>query len=435
MAEDLGLGARAGAGPGGEVRAGSLAKALEILRALKDEMGSAAHLVDHLGQLVRGEEKHDGISARSKERPFVRIMNLHKAKGLEAPVVFLAAPYGKSEHDVKLHIDRERSEVLGFMAVLGSAPEGRSAPCLALPLDWESHTRVEKAFQDAENLRLLYVAATRAGSHLVVSRREGAPGKLRYNPWAHFVPHLESCEALPVPDPGGISVAEPDSARLSAQRVDRAMDQMKRALAQVMKPTYGSMPAKEYAFSLEADSGTAPKSEAFAPLDVDALNDPEGEHGVEWGTVIHALLQLAMTNPKADLFRAAEAQLAENGLDESMAEAAVDTVQRVRSSRLWKRAQKSELYFTEVPFQVSWEDKGRDPDAGPLVLRGVVDLAFKEGGAWVIVDYKTDSGRGKRAEKYERQVRLYADAWAKCTEEPVKERGLFFIQTGNYRKV
>jgi ATP-dependent exoDNAse (exonuclease V) beta subunit len=73
-------------------------------------------------------------------------------------------------------------------------------------------------------------------------------------------------------------------------------------------------------------------------------------------------------------------------------------------------------------------------DALPSILEGVVDLAFREKGGWVIADYKTDVGTDPdfpaREEAYRRQVELYAEAWARLTGEPVKERVLFFVAQG-----
>jgi len=64
------------------------------------------------------------------------------------------------------------------------------------------------------------------------------------------------------------------------------------------------------------------------------------------------------------------------------------------------------------------------------VIEGVVDLAFREDGGWVIADYKTDLGTdpdfSSRIKTYRKQVDLYADAWARLTGDPVKERILFF---------
>ena len=69
-------------------------------------------------------------------------------------------------------------------------------------------------------------------------------------------------------------------------------------------------------------------------------------------------------------------------------------------------------------------------DQGPDSIEGVVDLAFREEGGWVIADYKTARGTdpnfSSRLKAYRQQVDLYADAWTLLTGDPVKERILFF---------
>ena len=59
---------------------------------------------------------------------------------------------------------------------------------------------------------------------------------------------------------------------------------------------------------------------------------------------------------------------------------------------------------------------GRD-DGGTLV-EGVVDLAFREAGAWTVVDFKTDQELDAEVERYRRQVALYAELIARATGEP-----------------
>lgn len=76
-------------------------------------------------------------------------------------------------------------------------------------------------------------------------------------------------------------------------------------------------------------------------------------------------------------------------------------------------------------------ERSRDAQDRPkMVLEGVIDLAFRERGGWVIADYKTDVGTDPdfpaREAAYRRQVDLYAEAWSRLTGEPVKERVLFF---------
>jgi len=65
-----------------------------------------------------------------------------------------------------------------------------------------------------------------------------------------------------------------------------------------------------------------------------------------------------------------------------------------------------------------------------MFVEGVIDLAFREAAGWVIADYKTDVGTDpgfpERREAYRRQVELYATCWSRLTDEPVKERVIFY---------
>jgi ATP-dependent exoDNAse (exonuclease V) beta subunit len=54
------------------------------------------------------------------------------------------------------------------------------------------------------------------------------------------------------------------------------------------------------------------------------------------------------------------------------------------------------------------------------LVEGVADLAFEEGGKWIVVDVKTDVEIGRVGlERYKRQVALYAAAVARATSKPV----------------
>jgi len=153
---------------------------------------------------------------------------------------------------------------------------------------------------------------------------------------------------------------------------------------------------------------------------------------MEWGAVLHQLLQLQMANPEANLARFARPALLEHGLEAEQTEAAVATVRAVMRSSLWQRAMQSRKRMTEVPFALCREKE----ESGPVLLRGVMDLVFQEEDGWVLVDYKTDRVQGKKLEtlaaRYAAQVRLYAEAWARCTGAAVKEAGLYFLPAGRW---
>jgi len=457
--EDLGLYALAGSRSGGDVEAGSLAKALEVLRALDGGTWSTAQVAEALGRLAESAQRHDGVSARSAERDEVRIMNLHKVKGLEAAVVFLADPSGESSHSVALHIDRAGDRVRGYMGV--HAPKrGQRAPVLAQPEGWEALQERESCFASAEALRLRYVAATRAGSALIVCQRTGKGGRNRHNPWKYFLEHIP--ESRELPDPGPVDPPAGRALRVEPDEVERAAGAIAARRERMFRPSLAVAGAKAHALAQQdaaevtagggereavpADVPAAPAAGLFgeaaalrAPVPEPRLRvsgvPEEGEHGVEWGTVIHNLLEAAMANPGADLDRVARAMLPEHGLDADRAGAAVETVRDVMRSGLWQRALRSPERFVEIPFEIERAEGG----GPPTLIRGSIDLVFRETGGWVLVDWKTDRLRGGDAQAlaayYAPQVRLYAEAWESATGERPRETALYFVREDLYLPV
>ena len=99
-----------------------------------------------------------------------------------------------------------------------------------------------------------------------------------------------------------------------------------------------------------------------------------------------------MRDPSADLHPLAAASLADQGLDPASAADAVVTVQAVMRSDIWEQ-QNSTRRLVEVPFQTLMPPDPNTADAVPVILRGVIDLVFREAAGWVVVDYKTDGVR------------------------------------------
>ena len=414
IAAHLGLFARAVSGSGGADRAGGLCKAIELLRAAYREAWTASALVEYLWQLldpaIYPSERHDGVPLRPHDGKAVRVMNLHQAKGLEAPIVFLADGCGSTGESPDRHIDRQDGAVRGFLRIRGSK-RGKwgSAPVLALPEDWADHEQEEHRFLDAERDRLLYVAATRAGAQLIVS----SPPKSRR--WGKLADAIPPTDVLAEPPPITPHKLETETLAVDAPQVF-ALQQRER-WERLAQPTYGVNRAKALAVS----GGTRAHP---------------GEHGTEWGVVIHLLLEAAMDRPHGDLLPLAAAALREQELDPRRAGEGVELVEAVMKSALWRRAASAQQRIAEVPIQ--WLER---PEGGGVetIVRGVIDLAFREKDGWVIVDYKTDDRPGEPldglVEHYGPQVQMYVAAWERLTGERVHEAGLFFVNTGTYRTV
>ncbi|HEY5998123.1 MAG TPA: UvrD-helicase domain-containing protein, partial [bacterium] len=424
IADETGLALRALAAPGGDGRAGSIAKAFAVLRAQAGETGSPAALADLLEQLIADAAPFDGLPARAAGPSVVRVMNLHKVKGLEAPVVFLADPGGRPRATPCIHVDRSGGRTTGYLVVARAAgPYGRKV--LAQPHGWEALAEEEGRFAAAEHARLRYVAATRAGSLLIVTRRAGK--KKADSPWEPFSAWLPPEAELQ--DPGPQRAPATGAAALTEAEEAAAQAAIAGRWDAAQGPTYAVRAAKDVA------------------LDAAALHRPPraGEHGTEWGTVIHLLLETALREPEAGAARlldVARAALEEQGLDIGRAAEALAVVNAVRGSEIWGRAAAAGRTLVEAPFTICLP--AGDPRTGgapvPTLVRGVVDLAFREPAGWVIVDWKTDAARtdaevAERARHYAPQVRLYADIWAQITGEPVAEAGLYFTASTRYKPI
>ncbi|MBI5569622.1 MAG: UvrD-helicase domain-containing protein [Desulfomonile tiedjei] len=413
---DLGLMARAAARPGGSVQAGSFAKALELLREDCSSMATTSELVERLTELVGREEAFDGIAARADDTDVVRVMNLHKVKGLEARVVFLADPTGENQFGLDLHVDRSGERVRGYLKITAE-PQGRGpARVLAQPAGWGEFERIEGNFRDGEKKRLLYVASTRAAAGLVITQRAKDN---RRNPWSFFAEPLEGASILPDPGP-----QEPPVTRdleVSPQDCSLGIQRIRERWSPVLEPTFQTAAAKAVSISHPN------------------LPSSGGEHSTEWGTAVHTVLQAAMLDPAADLLALAEAALDEQGLECSRGGEAVGAVAAVMGSLVWKRAIAAQHVLVEVPFEMRVPLKGEPDSQGKALLRGVIDLAFRESDGWVIVDYKTDRRAPDQlaalAEHYRPQIETYVSAWQSITGEGVHEAGLFFTHSATYWKI
>jgi ATP-dependent helicase/nuclease subunit A len=413
IAADQGLFARACAAEEGDAHAGSFLKAIELLRSL-DGQWTVGDVVDALQRFVGLEEPHDGVPVRPPTEMPVRVMNLHQCKGLEAPFVFLVDPSGESVHDVGVHIDRSGESPRGFLPIYGpKRSQWGSPPILARPPDWDTLAAEEQRFLDAENNRLLYVAATRAGVKLVISQRSG---KNQKSPWHPFDARLQFAAGFG--DPGPVAVKPPVAATFEPSDWATAVAAIDQRWRNVAAPTYAVQGIKEAALTTDAEK-------------------PRGavKGGAEWGTVLHTLLEAAMKQPKADIRGLALSALDDEELPGSLVDDVIETVRRVVATDIWQRAQRAEACLTEVPVALLVDSE--DAETGlPTVLCGVIDLVFREAASWVIVDYKSERVGTRDVPAlvayYEPQIDSYADVWAKVVGEPVAERGLLFTHTTQY---
>ena len=182
--------------PGG-VDAGDILHAVDRIRQVVEQGGSLADAADSLEADSEAANEVESLPLEPGRTDVVRLMNLHKAKGLEANVVFLADPNGGLALRVDNHIERKDLKAQGWFKLVQTS-EGKSwgGKLLGEHADWPAHEAAERPYREAEEDRLLYVAATRARELLVVSRWTG-----NHTPkaWGVLNDFLADATELPVP--------------------------------------------------------------------------------------------------------------------------------------------------------------------------------------------------------------------------------------------
>jgi ATP-dependent helicase/nuclease subunit A len=418
--------------PDGEQRHANLIKVVELASKLeKSEPMSFGGFVRWLREVsqLTPEEAESPLSEEGDE--FVRMLTIHKSKGLEFPITILAdlGRFWKGGTE-SLVVDREEA-LLAF----GVGPKDDRLATR----DYERLLEFEGVRREAELVRLLYVGATRARDLLVLPwfpAKEGdATGLLE-----HLGGFIEVGVGEPVADlkPSGRRVVRFDTGTLDLERRPPRPVRLDVGRARQIEPTKTDAYAERGAWERWIDgigvarhvpaNLIAPSSLA-AHVDSEPVRDEEPaasapSRGRELGTLVHAVMErVDLDDPEtvADVTRAI-ARAA--GLPDDLAPEASRIIERALDSPIVRRAVAAPRESREMPFCVSHEG---------ATVEGKIDLAFEEDGEIVVVDYKTDDikpGQAKEhSERYRGQAEAYALAMSEITGEPVKEIVLFFMRT------
>jgi ATP-dependent helicase/nuclease subunit A len=420
IADDLGLLAHAAAGDLGSIRVGALAFVLDAVRSSSLEGDtSLTGALEALDAALAAEEAEAPLEPG--RRGVIRLTNLHKAKGLEAPVVVLAAPFGNKAYAINRHLERTpEGRARGWLVV-----QQKDGKTVARPCGWADKEKREREFQDAEDLRLLYVAVTRAKHELVVSRHPKNPERSHWRALEGWLEENGTCLKLdpisPTPCERLASTAEDITAAVATTTTARS-----------------AAAAPGFRFLTVTGLVKGEDEELAAAADVPSLQPrTAGPGGPDWGSAVHGVLEAAARGRTGEHLRAVgrsllfELDRPTRSGEPTELDDLIATVQAVQASDLWRRASSATRRLAEVPFALRLGES--------TFLEGVVDLAFPEDDGWVIADYKTDRGDdpefAARRRAYREQLRAYSSAWSSLTGESVKERVILWTRNGMEERV
>jgi ATP-dependent helicase/nuclease subunit A len=443
--DDSGLLLLAASGDLGDRSGGQL---LQIVSVLRDGVAIASDLTSAIAAIERALEQDDSdATLRAGRDDAVRLMNLHKAKGLEAPVVVLVAPVEPPHHEPTIATWRDANDDAAAAMVV---TDDRGT-IVAQPIEWARRLAEETERQDAERDRLLYVAVTRAQDELVVARRApftvGKAVRHDASAWAPLAGVLDAQSTLlelVVDEPVGrntLSVTAPemnDRVQTASARLQHAKRSHYEIVSVTEAAKRSATDAREDGASLQTEVSEALQTSEI-PFDGSArearvVDDwvssdvvggvnrtiDIGISALEFGALVHSAIEGALRGRSAanvaeyvgamvwhQFANLSETQRAR------VARGVLDAFQQARASSVWR------LLVTNGALAELNVANFTEQETGAVLTEGVIDAAAQTTAQWMVVDWKnnagTDAGWATSLPAYTRQARAYLDTLEKRT--------------------
>lgn len=437
------------------------------------------HFIRYIEQLEKYNVDYGEANTLDENADVVRIMSIHKSKGLEFPVVFvsgLSKKFNIKDTTTALIVDMDMGigvDYVNYDIRIRNKTLRKNA--LAIKI------RIESL---AEEIRVLYVAMTRAKEKLIMTAtsqlneeqvselatlNEGE--KLSYGALSTATSYLDlllpvfpniirkSLDDLAVEDMKE-SVAQTGrlfSLLQSESLVDTKSAQMLKERFSYEYPhknlekLYTKTTVSELKKAAMMGDLEEPAKEMFAtkqitPYIPSFMRDKEEVSGTTRGSAMHRVMELLdFTNGLRDLQQLRE-EVKEfewkGRLSGEYAKAVnLDKIYTFLQSPLAERMRKAALQnklYREQPFVYGISaarlsnEENQFPEEERVLIQGIVDAFFYEEDGIVLLDYKTDVITSKKelVDRYKEQLDYYEEALCVLTGRPVKEKILYSFYLG-----
>ena len=461
--------------PNGAVRVENLQ--MLVQKALDFESTSYRGLfnfVRYIEHLQKYEVDYGVAENSTGDENAVRIMSIHKSKGLEFPVVFVSGLSKKfNKQDAREKIAMHPELGLGLDAI---DPEKRiKFPTLPKKVI-QKQIELESL---GEELRVLYVALTRAKEKLIMTgtmknAAEEVNALLKekefcqrgvYESLCGGGSYLDWILQVSVGENPPFAICEVTVSDLARKKVERTLEEGYNYATLLNRKVEVSKELKErfsyvYPYQKEMEipgkvSVSELKKEAMEEAVLELFEEPEivpyvpaflreerKISATERGTAYHRILECMDLEGihHSDQVKERVENLVKSGkLTETAAESIHPyEIYQFCQSALCERmvqAEKKGLLFKEQQFMIAkaaseiWKDCQSDQD---VLVQGIMDAYFEEDGELALLDYKTDHVKNgaELAARYEKQLQIYGESLEQMTGKKVKERILYSFCLG-----
>lgn len=481
--EDTGYGLYIASMPGGAQREANVEMLVEKASAFEGTSYKGLfNFVRYIEQLKKYDVDYGEANIADEQSDTVRIMTIHKSKGLEFPIVFVCG-MGKqfNTQDVKGSIVIHPEWGVGIDAI-----------------DLEKRTRIstilKKVIQEeitrenlGEELRVLYVALTRAKEKLIMTgglpqagevleqyREEQAPGgkilplpyyvlsgARTYLDWIlPLIPRITEEVPLEVTVTDCLDAVAADTVEQQAESLardilehwntehiyhkalrERLPEQLEYTYPygqeQKLKLKFTVSELKKRAYLSEESGEELYEEPEIVPLLPEFLKESAELTGASRGSAYHKLLELLdfSQDYDADTLEKEITNLQGEGkLSDEMAECIripdILAFLHCESGLRMHKAARNHLLKKEQPFVLGVDAHEIYPDEATeetILVQGIIDVYFEEDGELVVLDYKTDKVKTARElqEKYHAQLDYYAQALEQLLGKKVKEKIIY----------
>ena len=464
--------------PGGDSKNSNLQTFFQLAAEYeKNSVRDLNQFLDHLNAL----EGKGLIAAGTSADGCVTIMSIHKSKGLEFPVVFLCGlsrSFNRESLQAQILCDKD----LGLGLSVSDLKNRIRYPSVS-----KRAIMVKTAQQSlSEEMRVLYVAMTRARDRLVMtyaakniqSDLQNIAMRMDYDggsvlcmdavcpgDWLLFAAmqrteagHLHALGGKPGKTyasqyPWRICVAEAPEMCAGTTEVSSRKEPLNQADKQLLQKTLSfrypwitatQTPSKQTATDRKGrikDAEAAENTQEPRPV-VRNWRNPSFLSseiaGKQYGNVIHSVMQYIRYENCGSL-AAVEREVQRLITEKFLTEEQGKLVNSQKIMRFFATEPGRKLYggvphLREFKFSILDEghNYGLELEGEQVLLQGVVDCALLEEDGITIIDFKTDAVTEKTAslaaDRYFPQVQTYAEAMRKIYEMPVKEKYLYFFQ-------